>query len=552
MRVDDRGAERPVRASRHDDEVGLERRPLVLVVLVGDPQRRRRGAARVPIPGDEARPGELRLDDRALPVVEVDREQSRPRPRTGGRRSAAGRRRSRSFVAARSFARSCDRHGLGRRRLLLDAREGVARRAGRVQDLDPELVELLLDPLGRGRLDRRDDAVDPQERGASDADARPGPRRARPRADGRTTPCPTPSRTELMIRWAVARDVARVRRDRRDLGLRADVLPDRRDPRAARPPWSAGPRRSRSTSAACSAARPSSRAFSRFVSAAPASASSGAPSASSASSRASVRARRSGLAVRSGVGMLGSASTNSNTAGIELRVPLEDHRRPHDRRADAVLPVVRALALQLVLDRRERLAVEQRQVAHDRVERVVGRDAVRQGLADHPADDLGDVRRVLRRPLRVEDLGARAVPAGRDRLLGEDDADVGVGLDRLRVDPLDRPRAERQRLVLAEDVRDRPRAEARPLLLDRADELGRAWRRSPCPAPGRRAPAAPRARPRRPSTPPSAPRTTRVALTASRSSVVENVPFSSGWSRPISSLTRPDARTRSMSTTTFG
>ena len=44
----------------------------------------------------------------------------------------------------------------------------------------------------------------------------------------------------------------------------------------------------------------------------------------------------------------------------------------------------------------------------------------------------------------------------------------------------------------------------------------------------------------------------KVALTASRSSVVENVPFSAGWSRPISSLMRPDARTRSMSTATLG
>jgi len=45
-----------------------------------------------------------------------------------------------------------------------------------------------------------------------------------------------------------------------------------------------------------------------------ASASSGAPPASSASNRARVRARRRGLAVRSGVGMLGSFSMNANTS----------------------------------------------------------------------------------------------------------------------------------------------------------------------------------------------------------------------------------------------
>ena len=33
---------------------------------------------------------------------------------------------------------------------------------------------------------------------------------------------------------------------------------------------------------------------------------------------------------------------------------------------------------------------------------------------------------------------------------------------------------------------------------------------------------------------------------------MEKVPFSSGWARPISSLIRPDARTRSISTSTLG
>ena len=214
---------------------------------------------------------------------------------------------------------------------------------------------------------------------------------------------------------------------------------------STRPPWTAGPRRSPRP---LPHARPPARrvAGSAAVSAAPAFASSGAPSASSASSRASVRARRSGRAVRSGVGMLGSPSMNANTAGSSDAIPLEHHRRPHDRGADPVLAVLGALALELVLDRVQRLLVEQRQVARDRVERVVGGDAVGERLADHPPDDLGDVRCVLRRPLGVEDLGARAVPAGRDRLLGEDDADVRLGLDRLRDRP-SRPSVNRASAV---------------------------------------------------------------------------------------------------------
>ena len=73
-----------------------------------------------------------------------------------------------------------------------------------------------------------------------------------------------------------------------------------------------------STLAANSAASPSSRPLSFAVSAAPALASSGAPSTSSASNCASFRARRSGDAVRSGVGTLGSASMNANTAGSSM------------------------------------------------------------------------------------------------------------------------------------------------------------------------------------------------------------------------------------------
>ena len=48
MWVDDGRSEGSVCAARHDDEVGLERRPLSIVILVGDAQRCRRRASRVP------------------------------------------------------------------------------------------------------------------------------------------------------------------------------------------------------------------------------------------------------------------------------------------------------------------------------------------------------------------------------------------------------------------------------------------------------------------------------------------------------------------------
>ena len=52
--VDDGDSEGAVAAFGDDDEVGLERRPVSGVALVGDAQRRGGGAARVPVPGDEA------------------------------------------------------------------------------------------------------------------------------------------------------------------------------------------------------------------------------------------------------------------------------------------------------------------------------------------------------------------------------------------------------------------------------------------------------------------------------------------------------------------
>jgi hypothetical protein len=76
MRVDDRRRQCPVGASGYEDEIGLEGRPLLRVVLVGDPQRGRRCRTGVPIPGHKARPVDLRLHDRSLPVVKLDREET--------------------------------------------------------------------------------------------------------------------------------------------------------------------------------------------------------------------------------------------------------------------------------------------------------------------------------------------------------------------------------------------------------------------------------------------------------------------------------------------
>ncbi len=105
VRVDDRRAEGPIRAPRHDNEVGLERRPPVLVVLVGDPERGRRGAARVPIPRLEPIPGEFCLDDRARSSRTTGNfpfASANTWPRNCGRLSPLA-----SFVAARSFWRNC-------------------------------------------------------------------------------------------------------------------------------------------------------------------------------------------------------------------------------------------------------------------------------------------------------------------------------------------------------------------------------------------------------------------------------------------------------------
>ena len=50
MGVHDRRCKGAIVPSGHDDEVDLQRPPLLGVVLVGDPQRRRNGPGRVPVP----------------------------------------------------------------------------------------------------------------------------------------------------------------------------------------------------------------------------------------------------------------------------------------------------------------------------------------------------------------------------------------------------------------------------------------------------------------------------------------------------------------------
>ena len=69
-------------------------------------------------------------------------------------------------------------------------------------------------------------------------------------------------------------------------------------------------------------------------------------------------------------------------------------------------------------------------------------------------------------PERHQDLGTGAVPAGRDRVLGEQHTDVGAVLHRFGADVRDREPSELDRGVIAEHVRHRVRFELRPSLSD--------------------------------------------------------------------------------------
>ena len=135
--------------------------------------------------------------------------------------------------------------------------------ARRVLDLDPESVKLLLHPLRRRRLDRLAAALHAQECGTSTRSVIPISA-----GSGGHTRCanyalPTPSRTESIIRCAVALDVARMRRDRSEPPAPLPILADRRDPRS-RPSLRAGLTFA-STAALYSAASPSILAFRRWV-----------------------------------------------------------------------------------------------------------------------------------------------------------------------------------------------------------------------------------------------------------------------------------------------
>lgn len=70
-------------------------------------------------------------------------------------------------------------------------------------------------------------------------------------------------------------------------------------------------------------------------------------------------------------------------------------------------------------------------------------------------------------PERHEHLGARTVPAGRDAVLGDQHPDLRRLLDALRLDPVNLPRPEPLRRVVAEHVPDRLTAELGILSDDR-------------------------------------------------------------------------------------
>lgn len=124
-------------------------------------------------------------------------------------------------------------------------------------------------------------------------------------------------------------------------------------------------------------------------------------------------------------------------------------------------------------------AIEERKNAVDRVQALVSRNAHCERASDHAAEQLGDVRVVLRRPEGHEHLGARAVPARRDRVLRDEYPDGRVVLNALRFDPVHLPRAEPLRGVVAEDVAHRVSPQVRVLVEDgveRDTDVVWAWR----------------------------------------------------------------------------
>ena len=112
------------------------------------------------------------------------------------------------------------------------------------------------------------------------------------------------------------------------------------------------------------------------------------------------------------------------------------------------------------------LAVEERQQAVDGVELVVAGHASGERRTHHATEQLLDVVVVLRGTERHQHLGSRAVPAGRDRVLRDEDPHVRPVLDHLRLDPIDLVRPERLSRVLTQHVPDGVGSELRHLLED--------------------------------------------------------------------------------------
>jgi hypothetical protein len=79
---------------------------------------------------------------------------------------------------------------------------------------------------------------------------------------------------------------------------------------------------------------------------------------------------------------------------------------------------------------------------------------VREGLPDHPTDDLRYVRGVLGWALRVEDFSSGTVPAGRNCLFGKHHANVGFSLDGFGVYPINRSGPQDDWLMRTEDMGD--------------------------------------------------------------------------------------------------
>ena len=128
------------------------------------------------------------------------------------------------------------------------------------------------------------------------------------------------------------------------------------------------------------------------------------------------------------------------------------------RAVAVVLPV----AEHATRDLGRRVSIEVRQHALNRIQQVIAGYPPSQRRADHPPEKLSDVGLVLGGTERHEHLGPRAVPAGGDRVLGEQHADVCAILHRLRADVRDREPTDLNRRVIAEDMRHRVRFQLRP------------------------------------------------------------------------------------------